>query len=58
MKAEAIERFSDLKEGKIRKVGDVFEVTQKRFDELKALKLVKAAKVTEERKSSKKKAGE
>lgn len=58
MLAKTIDRFSDLKEGKIREVGDEFECTQKRFDELKALKLVEAAKVTEEKKASKKKAGE
>lgn len=34
MKVKTIKRFRDLKEKKVREVGDEFEVTQKRFDEI------------------------
>lgn len=34
MKAKALKKYTDLKEGKVRSIGDVFEVTEKRFKEI------------------------
>lgn len=50
MRVETIERFTDLKENKVRELNDEFEVTKERFDELNALGLVK---VVEEKKKKK-----
>ena len=35
MKVKATTRFTDLKENKVREVGDTFEVTTERFEEIK-----------------------
>lgn len=37
MKVKTLYRFRDAKEGVIREVGDTFEVTQERFDEIQAV---------------------
>lgn len=34
MKAKVIRKFMDLKENETRKVGEVFEVTKKRYEEI------------------------
>ena len=34
MKVKALKPFTDLKEGKERRVGEVFEITQARFKEI------------------------
>ena len=36
MKIQVLKKFRDLKENVERKVGDVFEVDEKRFEEIKA----------------------
>lgn len=58
MKAKVIEKFYDLKEETLRHVGDEFELTEKRFDEINATaKKVYGAKFiesVEETKPSKK----
>lgn len=54
MKVRTIKRFNDLKEKKVREVGDEFEVSQKRLDEI--LKVGKLVEVVEEK--NKKKSGD
>lgn len=34
MKVKAIAKFQDMKEGMLREVGDVFEVSEERYDEI------------------------
>lgn len=35
MKVKAIAKFQDLKEGMLREIGDVFEVSEERYEEIK-----------------------
>lgn len=57
MKAKVIQRFTDLKANKVREVGDTFEVTQARFDELQ--KIANLLEIVEEKKkAAKKKSGD
>lgn len=55
MKVKTIERFTDLKEDKVRELNDEFEVTKTRYEQLNKLGLVEAV---QEKKSSKKKKGD
>ena len=48
MKVITIERFRDLKEGVVREIGDTFEVSKKRYEEI-----LKVGKFVEEVKESK-----
>ena len=34
MKVKAVRKFIDLKENKTRKIGEIFEVTDKRYEEI------------------------
>lgn len=52
MKVKAIKRFKDLKENKIRKVGEEFIVNKKRFEEINSTEY---GKLVEEVKEDKKK---
>ena len=57
MKARALKRFYDLKEKSIREVGDEFEVTAKRVDEINSTPsgtLIEVIKEKKKRKSTKK----
>lgn len=38
MKVKALRKFKDIKENKIRKTGETFEVNQKRFEEINSTK--------------------
>ncbi len=58
MRVKTIRRFSDLESQKVREVGDEFDVNKERFGKLDALKLVKAVKVVEVKKTPKQKKGE
>lgn len=46
MKVRTIKRFNDLKDKKVREIGDEFEVTQKRLEEI--LKVGKLVEVVQE----------
>ena len=52
MKVKTIVKFRDLKEKKLRKIGEEFEVTKKRFEEINSTKY---GKLVEEIKEEKKK---
>lgn len=52
MKVKALVKFKDLKEKKTRKIGEEFEVTKKRFEEINSTKY---GKLVEEIKTTKKK---
>ena len=45
MRCETLQRFRDLKEDKVRELGDEFELTKERFEQLENLRLVKEVKV-------------
>ena len=53
MKVITIERFRDLKEGVVREIGDTFEVSKKRYEEI--LKVGKFVEEVNETKPEKKK---
>ena len=53
MKVITIERFRDLKEGVVREIGDTFEVSKKRYEEI--LKVGKFVEEVNEIKPNKKK---
>lgn len=53
MKVKTIKRFTDLKEKKVREVGDTFEVSKARYDEI--LKVDKLVEEVKEVKTPKKK---
>ena len=54
MKVITIERFSDLKEGVVREIGDTFEVSKKRYEEiLKVGEFVEEVKEAKETKKEK-----
>lgn len=52
MKVKTLIRFRDLKEDKVREVGDTFEVTTKRFEEINSTSfgtMVKQINISKER---------
>lgn len=55
MKIKAIRCFYDLKDDKYRNVGDEFEVTKARFDELNKLVAGFVEEIEEEKKTTSKK---
>lgn len=52
MKVKAVKKFKDLKDKKVREIGDVFEVNKKRFEEINSTEY---GKLVEEVKEDKKK---
>ena len=55
MKVKTLIRFSDLKENAIREVGEVFDATNKRVEELLSLSPEPLIEILKEEKSPKKK---
>lgn len=53
MRARTLIRFSDLKEKKVREVGDEFEVTKARLDEINSASKVALVEVVKEKKVTK-----
>lgn len=58
MRVKTTKRFTDLKENKVREIDDVFEVTEARFEDIKAyvVKEPIVKKVEPKKKETKKKA--
>ena len=55
MRVKTLVKFRDLKEKKLREVGEEFEVTKKRFEEINSTKYGKLVEEVEEEKKKKKK---
>lgn len=53
MRVRTLVRFSDLKEKKVREVGDEFEVTKARLDEINSASRVALVEVVKEKKVTK-----
>lgn len=53
MRVRTLVRFSDLKEKKVREVGDEFEVTKARLDEINSASKVALVEVVKEKKVTK-----
>ena len=44
MRCKTLQRFTDLKENKVRELGDEFELTKERFEQLENANLVQEVK--------------